>query len=433
MSGGAVPIGMPKLGMTMTEGRLVAWPVPVGGRVVAGAVVLVIESEKAEVEIEAPAAGVLRHVYVEADRTVPCGTLLAAITPTADEPFDPDAFRAAHDRPERPAAPVAAAARGSAGAAPAARQGPAPVTPAARALARERGVDTTNVAGSGPQGRVTREDVESYVAARERLVPAGGGVSLEVLAQGAGETVVLVPGFGCDAGMFAPIVPALTAHHRVLGVHPRGIGLSDAPADPAYDLATVGREVLGVAEGPLHVMGASLGAAVAIEMALAAPDRVRSLVLLTPFVTLGARLDAVLDAWCRVAAEASRPALAAVMLPWLFSAEHLADARVRARTARGLAEMAARVPAESLPRYAAGLRAWSGRRAGDLARLAVPALVVTGTEDLLTPDGRDVADAIPGARFLAVGGAGHAVALEASEAVRRAVLEHLERRRGAEF
>ena len=76
----ATPIGMPKLGMTMTEGRVVAWPVPLGGRVEKGAVVLVIESEKAEIEIEAPAAGHLRHVYVPEDRTVPCGTLLAALT-----------------------------------------------------------------------------------------------------------------------------------------------------------------------------------------------------------------------------------------------------------------------------------------------------------------------------------------------------------------
>jgi pyruvate dehydrogenase E2 component (dihydrolipoamide acetyltransferase) len=73
----ATPIGMPKLGMTMKEGKVVAWPVAVGGRVEKGAPVVVIESEKAEVEIEAAASGVLRHVYVEAGDTVPCGTLSA--------------------------------------------------------------------------------------------------------------------------------------------------------------------------------------------------------------------------------------------------------------------------------------------------------------------------------------------------------------------
>ena len=79
-------IAMPRLGMTMTEGTVLTWPVPLGGRVEKGQVVLTIESEKAEVEIEAPASGVLRHVYVEPDRTVPCGTLLAALTEAPRSP-----------------------------------------------------------------------------------------------------------------------------------------------------------------------------------------------------------------------------------------------------------------------------------------------------------------------------------------------------------
>ena len=65
---------MPKLGMTMEEGIVIDWPLAVGGAVEKGDIVLVIESEKAEVEIEAPASGVLRHVYIEAGETVSCGT-----------------------------------------------------------------------------------------------------------------------------------------------------------------------------------------------------------------------------------------------------------------------------------------------------------------------------------------------------------------------
>ena len=227
--------------------------------------------------------------------------------------------------------------------------------------------------------------------------------------------------------MFAALVPSLAADHRVIGVNPRGIGLSDAPDEPVYEVATIAREVLAAAGEPAHVVGASLGAAVAVEAALAAPERVRSLTLVTPFVEVGPRLAAVLEGWSRVAAEASVATLAAMLLPWLFSAEFLADERARARTQRGLTEMVARVPAASLPRYAAGLRDWSGRRRTALAQLGVPTLVVAGTEDLLTPDAREVADAIAGARFLAVGGAGHAVALEAPQAVAGAILERIAR------
>ena len=65
----------------------------IGDAVEKGDVVLVFESEKTESEVEALSSGFFRHVYVEADETVPCGTLLAAITDTADEPFD-DLFTA---------------------------------------------------------------------------------------------------------------------------------------------------------------------------------------------------------------------------------------------------------------------------------------------------------------------------------------------------
>ncbi|NNL84588.1 MAG: hypothetical protein HKP27_03000, partial [Myxococcales bacterium] len=87
---------MPKLGMSMEEGRVVAWPLPLGSAVAKGETVLIIESEKAEVEIEATAAGVLRHIYVEPDETVPCGSLLAALTESADSTFDAEAFHAEH-------------------------------------------------------------------------------------------------------------------------------------------------------------------------------------------------------------------------------------------------------------------------------------------------------------------------------------------------
>lgn len=422
----ATPIGMPKLGMTMTEGRVVAWPIPLGARVEKDVIVLVIESEKAEIEIESPAAGHLRHVYVPADRTVPCGTLLAALTTTMDEPFDADGFRAAHDRPERSAVAVAPERRAAApGASPASPQQAAPVTPAARALARERQVDLAKVAGTGPQGRVTREDVEAHLIARDRLVPVGDGVSLEVAEQGSGETVVLVPGVGSDASMFVGQVQALAQHHRVLGLHPRGIGLSDAPAAPVYDVATSAHDVLAAAGGPAHLVGASLGAAVALEAAIQAPDRVRSLALITPVVHASPRLMAVLDAWARVAAEASPDTVAAMMLPWFFAGERLADERTRGRLLRGLAQGAARVAPGVVARQAAGLRAWSGTRQAALGRLKIRTLVIVGAEDLLAPDARDVADAIPGASFLAVGGAGHAVALEDPDTVNAALLRHL--------
>ena len=98
----ATPIAMPKLGLTMSEGKVLEWPIPLGGAVAKGQTVLLIESEKAEVEVEATASGVLRHVYVEPDpdALLPCGSLLAAITESPDEAFDAEAFYKENHHPE---------------------------------------------------------------------------------------------------------------------------------------------------------------------------------------------------------------------------------------------------------------------------------------------------------------------------------------------
>jgi pimeloyl-ACP methyl ester carboxylesterase len=419
---------MPRLGMTMTEGKVLEWPVPPGGRVEKGRTVVIIESEKAEAEVEATASGTLRHIYVEPDpeRALPCGTLLAALTDTPDEPFDAEAFRREHDRPQIPAAAPLEVPVSGRSAEPRAPAGGAHATPAARALARKHGIDLAAVAGSGPGGRVTREDVAAWLAGRADRVEVAEGVRLEVPTAGEGEPVLLLPGFGADVSVFARQSPALAERYRVLGVNPRGVGLSDAPEASAYDVEQAADDAARVTQGPAHVVGASLGAAVAVELALRHPGRVRSLALVTPFLAMGARGLAVIDAWCRVAERADAEVLARALLPWLFSDSFLADERARERTARGLAEMAGRVPPAVLRRSASGLRAWSGTRREALGAIAAPTLVLVAGGDLLVPEGEALGDAIPAAVTVVVPEAGHALGLEAPEAVNEALLAHLE-------
>lgn len=423
------PVAMPKLGMTMEEGTLVSWEVEVGARVEKGAVLFVIETEKTEAEIEATASGWLHHVWVAPGETVPCGTLLAALTEAPDEAVDLEAFHARNDRPERPrsAAPVAPPpARAPAAEVRAPRR--KPIAPAARKRAKELGVDAEQVPGSGPGGRVTREDVEAFAAAREALVEVGDGIRLDVPCEGEGDAVLLLPGFGSDASSFAPQVAALADRYRLFGVNPRGVGLSDAPEYDVYAVAQTACDAARVVEGPVHVVGASLGAAAAIELALRQPDRVRSLTLVTPFLVASGRLLAVTEAWTRVAALADADALARMLLPWLFSSRFLEDEKVRERAARGLAVAARRVPGATLARSAAGLRAWAGTRGpADLAKITAPTLVAWGGEDLLTPDGAAVSAAIPGAQALAVDGAGHGLAIEAADTLGAALGKHLAR------
>lgn len=420
------PIVMPRLGMSMKEGTVVSWPIAVGGRVEKGAPVVVIESEKTEVEVEATQGGVLRHIYIPEGETVPCGTLLGGLTGDADEPFDVDAFKREHDRPEvvarapepRVTTPPASAA--------ATRTDRRAIAPAARALAQKLGIDVGTLAGSGPGGRITKEDVEAWAARRDRLVAVEGGLHLEVLRDGqGGPRIALLPGFGSDASSFAAQARALASAHQVLAINPRGVGASDAPDLDVYDVAGMADDVAAVCGEAAHLVGASLGAATAIEAALRHPACVKTLTLITPFVEAGPRLLAVLDAWCRIAAESRAETLARALLPWLFSERTLTDRAARERIVRGLAASVSAVPAATLSRATAGLRQWSGSRRADLQHINVPTLVVVAGADLLTPNGEAVAALIPAARTVVIPDAGHGVMIEAAEQVTAAIVDHV--------
>ncbi|GAB4325610.1 MAG: dihydrolipoamide acetyltransferase [Dehalococcoidia bacterium] len=154
----ATEIIIPKLGMTMEEGTVAEWLVPDGAEVQAGQPVFRLETEKIEMEVEAEAAGTVRHV-VAAGTTLPPGAVVGYVV-AAGEAI-PEAVAPAA------APPAAAVAQPARAAAPAARLDGdrVPASPIARRLAAEAGLDLTTITGSGPGGRITESDV---VAARER-------------------------------------------------------------------------------------------------------------------------------------------------------------------------------------------------------------------------------------------------------------------------
>ena len=412
------PIAMPSLGMTMREGTVVEWRARPGERVEKGDVVLLIESEKAEVEIEAPASGFVRALLVAPGATVPCGTVLAVLTATAEEAFDPAAFEAASAPRAEAGTPAAAVA------APRRSEIEAPATPAARKLAKEHGLELARLRGSGPGGRVTREDVEAAIERLATRVAVGEGLALERPVTGQGPAVLLLPGFGTDVSAYARQIPALSPRFRVMALNPRGVGLSDAPESERYAVQEAADDAAAAAGEPVHVIGASLGAAVALELARRHPERVRSLVLVTPFQQASGRLLAVVEAWAALAAAAPPEVLARAIVPWLFSSATLEDAGRRARVVRGFAETAALVPAATLERAGAGLRDW-GIPDAELRRISVPATVLAAEQDLLTPDSAALAAKLPRARLVTLRGAGHGCLLETPEAANEALLAHL--------
>ncbi len=156
-------VAMPKLGFDMAEGRLVRWLKAEGERVQKGEVLAEIETDKATVEVEAPAAGLVRKQLVSEGTAVPVGTPIAILAEAGESVEHLMAGAPAPGAP--PAAEVAApaAAPVPAAAPPEAGRLPAGVraSPLARRLAKEMGLDLAAVRGSGPQGRILRRDLEA--------------------------------------------------------------------------------------------------------------------------------------------------------------------------------------------------------------------------------------------------------------------------------
>jgi len=145
---------LPKLGLTMDEGRLIAWHKKEGDHVAKGEVLFEVETDKANMEIESPASGILRRILVAAGTSVPVTTLVALLSDTADEPI------------AEAAPPAGAPPASPAGSAPSSDGERVRSSPAARKRAQELGVDINAVRGTGPGGRIGIADVEAAAAAK---------------------------------------------------------------------------------------------------------------------------------------------------------------------------------------------------------------------------------------------------------------------------
>lgn len=170
-------IAMPKLGFDMAEGTLIRWVKAVGESVEKGEVLAEIETDKATVEVEAVATGVIRAHLVEENTAVPVGTPIA-ILGSVDEEINVEALvgdavagEAVPEREAKPPAPkvetpVAPSATEKEHAGDGRLPGGVRASPLARRLAGEHGIELKTLSGSGPQGRIVKVDVEAAINAR---------------------------------------------------------------------------------------------------------------------------------------------------------------------------------------------------------------------------------------------------------------------------
>jgi len=179
---------MPKMGDTMEEGKILRWIKHEGDTVQKGDALAEIETDKVNIEAEAFATGVLRKIIAQEGESIPIGQPIALIG-KADEPLPDEATTAA--KPAKAASKQAqangtaatvtpASAAGTAVAEPVAPEtagadqngqngGRVFISPLARHIAAEHNLDISHIAGTGPGGRIVRDDVRAYLASPQEV------------------------------------------------------------------------------------------------------------------------------------------------------------------------------------------------------------------------------------------------------------------------
>lgn len=189
-------VTMPAMGADMTEGTVVKWLKNEGDEVARGDKLAEIETDKTVVEMEAYNAGILRRIVLGDGTKAPVGSLLAYIgdaddvlpeaedapaaaptePPTEPEPTVELQVEAVAPEPQPVSVPAAPAPVAAAPAAPTVEGGRIKASPLARRLAREQGYDLAAIPGTGPGGRITRDDVLGFTPA-PAFAPSGVGVA----------------------------------------------------------------------------------------------------------------------------------------------------------------------------------------------------------------------------------------------------------------
>jgi len=294
----ATEVILPRVDMDMTEGKIAFWYVKNGDVVTKGQTLFDIETDKATMEVEATANGVIDSIDGEIGVMMPVGQVVAWIRAPGEAAVDPPPTAPSAHVSNAVAAPMGSdpgsATAASAAATTAASTnttGAAPqphgvaflrATPLARNLARTRGVDLNGLTGSGPRGRVVAGDLPATGAGPGSK--ASARLHLHWWQRGSPSPLLLLHGFGADHASWRPLVQQLPPDQPVFGI--------DLPNHGKSEMQTV-KSVKALANAVLerldqegiagcHLLGHSMGGAVAMAISAARPERVLSLTLLAP-------------------------------------------------------------------------------------------------------------------------------------------------------
>jgi pyruvate dehydrogenase E2 component (dihydrolipoamide acetyltransferase) len=423
----ATVVKMPKWGLTMTAGTVTDWLYDEGAEVSEGDPIFTVETEKAVNDVEAPADGVLVKIVATQGDEVPVSGPVAIIAAHGESISEADlAALIAEAAPKKVAAAAnAAAAAGARSARAASRNdsGRVNASPAARRRAQELGIDLASIEATGPDGRITSDDVERAAAAagadptpREERIALGDGRELNVLLAGAGDAppLVFLHGLGGSQSTWQVVLGDLVEQHRIAAIDLPGHGASDRSAGADYSIAGIATAVaeaigkLGLSK-PILV-GHSLGGAVALRIATEQPKLARGVVAIDS-AGLGDEIGSELT---DLMAGAAGPDTARGLLQLFYRDQKLVNER-------GVAEMAYMQQADGAwtAQQAVATAAFASGRQLEAVRLdpasvTVPVLLIWGEHDRVIPTQHaiDALAQFPDASLAIVPNVGHVPQVE---------------------
>ncbi len=407
---------VPQVGQDLTEAKIVAINVKLGDSVAKGDIVAEVESEKATFEVEAFVSGIVISLPFGVGDLAPVleplmhlgragETVGAAITAPA----------AVEAPPENLPAPGPADVGGEAS---------GRSSPLARRMAAQNGLELGRIGGTGPRGAVVMRDVAAALQARPAATSAPlalrSGSSVKCLQAGTGTPVVFLHGFGAELAAWLPLVARISVANPMLGTDLAGHGAATARAVAGFD-ALVDDMAQRLAEAGVssaHLVGHSLGGAVAIALADRGDLDIRSLTLIAPaglgpwingdFVTgfTGAKTEAALRVW---------------MQNLVYAPDRLGDAMVRAAfAARASAVNPGALAALSQTLFEGHTQLFSVQAA--VSRLTCTCRMIFGTQDAIFRSSD--ADTLPGTIGVhRLAGVGHLPQVEATALVGRLIAE----------
>jgi pimeloyl-ACP methyl ester carboxylesterase len=263
----------------------------------------------------------------------------------------------------------------------------------------------------------------------DRFVVTDDGVRLAFSVHGEGEPLLMIPGLGATRRVYAPIIPALSRRHRVVVYDPRGVGDSDVPGGP-YPMSRLAADCVAVAMAAgapgFQLFGASMGGLTAEHVAVLHPGRVTRLVLAATGPGRHAAVPAAPEATAALLGRgAATPAEA-----YRLACTVLYSRRFQRDHPEFIAEEVANRASHPIPGRAFTAQFRSSRDAdvsGRLGEIAVPSLVLHGTDDVLVPlaNAETLTKLISGARRYWFDGCGHLFFHEAPGLTAEVILSFL--------